>query len=46
LFQGLGLGGFAERVLVHENQLALLPKDMPFAQAASAAALSPAQAPS
>jgi S-(hydroxymethyl)glutathione dehydrogenase / alcohol dehydrogenase len=34
LFQGLGLGGFAERVLVHENQLALLPKDMPFAQAA------------
>ena len=34
LFQGLGLGGFAERALVHENQLALLPKDMPFAQAA------------
>jgi S-(hydroxymethyl)glutathione dehydrogenase/alcohol dehydrogenase len=30
----LGLGGFAERALVHENQLALLPKDMPFAQAA------------
>ena len=34
LFQGLGLGGFAERALVHENQLALLPNDMPFAQAA------------
>ena len=34
LFQGLGLGGFAERALVHENQLALLPKEMPFAQAA------------
>jgi S-(hydroxymethyl)glutathione dehydrogenase / alcohol dehydrogenase len=34
LFQGLGLGGFAERALVHENQLALLPNEMPFAQAA------------
>jgi len=34
LFQGLGLGGFAERALVHENQLTLLPKEMPFAQAA------------
>jgi len=34
LFQGLGLGGFAERALVHENQLAALPRDMPFAQAA------------
>ena len=34
LFQGLGLGGFAERALVHENQLALLPKGMPFAPAA------------
>jgi S-(hydroxymethyl)glutathione dehydrogenase/alcohol dehydrogenase len=34
LFQGLGLGGFAERALVHENQLALLPEGMPFAQAA------------
>jgi S-(hydroxymethyl)glutathione dehydrogenase/alcohol dehydrogenase len=33
LFQGLGLGGFAERALIHENQLALLPKEMPFAQA-------------
>src|SRR5579862_341125 len=34
LFQGLGLGGFAERALIHENQLAVVPKDMPFAQAA------------
>jgi S-(hydroxymethyl)glutathione dehydrogenase/alcohol dehydrogenase len=34
LFQGMGLGGFAERALVHENQLAPLPKNMPFAQAA------------
>jgi S-(hydroxymethyl)glutathione dehydrogenase / alcohol dehydrogenase len=34
LFQGLGLGGFAERALIHENQLALLPKEIPFAQAA------------
>ena len=34
LSQGLGLGGFAERALIHENQLAVLPKAMPFAQAA------------
>ena len=34
LYQGLGLGGFAERALIHENQLALVPKEMPFAQAA------------
>jgi S-(hydroxymethyl)glutathione dehydrogenase/alcohol dehydrogenase len=34
LFQGMGLGGFAERALIHENQLALVPKEMPFAQAA------------
>jgi len=34
LFQGMGLGGFAERALIHENQLALLPKEIPFAQAA------------
>ena len=34
LSQGLGLGGFAERALIHENQLALLPKEIPFAQAA------------
>ena len=34
LYQGLGLGGFAERALVHENQLAPVPKEMPFAPAA------------
>src|SRR6201998_4689871 len=34
LFQGFGLGGFAERVLIHENQLAVIPKELPFAQAA------------
>ena len=34
LYQGLGLAGFAERALVHENQLSLVPKEMPFAQAA------------
>jgi S-(hydroxymethyl)glutathione dehydrogenase/alcohol dehydrogenase len=34
LFQGLGLGGFAERALIHENQLAIVPKEIPFAQAA------------
>src|SRR3984957_15654158 len=34
LFQGFGLGGFAERALIHENQLAIIPKEMPFAQAA------------
>ena len=34
LFQGLGLGGFAQRALIHENQLAVLPKEMPFAQGA------------
>jgi S-(hydroxymethyl)glutathione dehydrogenase / alcohol dehydrogenase len=34
LSQGLRLGGFAERALIHENQLALLPKEIPFAQAA------------
>jgi S-(hydroxymethyl)glutathione dehydrogenase / alcohol dehydrogenase len=34
LYQGLGLAGFAERALIHENQLALVPKEMPFAQAA------------
>src|ERR1700736_106196 len=33
LFQGFGLGGFAERALIHENQLAVVPKEMPFAQA-------------
>ena len=34
LFQGFGLGGFAELALIHENQLAAVPKEMPFAQAA------------
>jgi S-(hydroxymethyl)glutathione dehydrogenase / alcohol dehydrogenase len=34
LCQGFGLGGFAEQALVHENQLARVPKEMPFAQAA------------
>jgi S-(hydroxymethyl)glutathione dehydrogenase / alcohol dehydrogenase len=34
LFQGFGLGGFAEQALIHENQLALVPNEMPFAQAA------------
>lgn len=34
LFQGLGLGGFAEQALIHENQIAVVPKEMPFAQAA------------
>jgi len=34
LYQGLGLGGFAERALIHENQLAPIPQEMPFAQAA------------
>ena len=34
LYQGLGLGGFAERALIHENQLAVVPNEMPFAQAA------------
>jgi S-(hydroxymethyl)glutathione dehydrogenase/alcohol dehydrogenase len=33
LFQGFGLGGFAEQALIHENQLAVVPKEMPFAQA-------------
>jgi len=32
LFQGFGLGGFAERALIHENQLAVVPKEIPFAQ--------------
>ena len=32
-FQGFGLGGFAEQALIHENQLALVPKELPFAQA-------------
>jgi S-(hydroxymethyl)glutathione dehydrogenase/alcohol dehydrogenase len=34
LFQGFGLGGFAEQALIHENQLTVIPKEVPFAQAA------------
>jgi S-(hydroxymethyl)glutathione dehydrogenase/alcohol dehydrogenase len=34
VFQGFGLGGFAEQALIHEQQLAVVPKEMPFAQAA------------
>jgi S-(hydroxymethyl)glutathione dehydrogenase / alcohol dehydrogenase len=34
LFQGFGLGGFAEQALVHENQFAVVPEELPFAQAA------------
>ncbi|MDR6867437.1 S-(hydroxymethyl)glutathione dehydrogenase/alcohol dehydrogenase [Microbacterium resistens] len=34
LGQSFGLGGFAEQALVHENQLAVVRKDIPFAQAA------------
>jgi S-(hydroxymethyl)glutathione dehydrogenase / alcohol dehydrogenase len=32
--QAFGLGGFAEQALIHENQLARVPKDIPFEQAA------------
>ncbi|GAA1318667.1 alcohol dehydrogenase catalytic domain-containing protein [Leucobacter albus] len=34
LMQLLGIGGFAERTLVHENQLAVVNKEIPFPQAA------------
>jgi S-(hydroxymethyl)glutathione dehydrogenase/alcohol dehydrogenase len=34
LFQGFGLGGFAERALIHENQLVVVPEELPFPQAA------------
>jgi len=34
LFQGFGLGGFAEQALIRENQLAVVPRELPFAQAA------------
>jgi S-(hydroxymethyl)glutathione dehydrogenase / alcohol dehydrogenase len=34
LYQGFGLAGFAERVLVHENQLVVVPETLPFPQAA------------
>ncbi|MCG2621324.1 zinc-binding dehydrogenase [Arthrobacter sp. I2-34] len=32
--QGFGLGGFAERALIHENQLVKVPDTVPFPQAA------------
>lgn len=32
--QGMGLGGFAEKALIHENQLVKIDKRMPFPQAA------------
>jgi S-(hydroxymethyl)glutathione dehydrogenase / alcohol dehydrogenase len=32
--QAFGLGGFAERALIHENQLVKIPAGMPFPQAA------------
>ncbi len=32
--QGMGLGGFAERALVHENQLVRIPEQVPWPQAA------------
>lgn len=32
--QGMALGGFAQKALIHENQLARIPKEMPWAQAA------------
>lgn len=31
--QGYGLGAFAERALIHQNQLVRVPDDLPFAQA-------------
>ena len=34
LIQGMGLGGFAEFALIHENQLAKVPDTIPFPQAA------------
>src|SRR6202045_161613 len=34
VFQGGGLGGFGDRTLIHGNQLAVIPKELPFAQAA------------
>lgn len=33
LIQGMALGGFAEQALIHENQLARVPKEIPFPQA-------------
>ncbi|MEV7694785.1 Zn-dependent alcohol dehydrogenase [Microbacterium sp. NPDC089189] len=34
LIQGMGLGGFAEYALIHENQVAKVPDAIPFPQAA------------
>ncbi|MER6975661.1 alcohol dehydrogenase catalytic domain-containing protein [Streptomyces carpinensis] len=34
VFQGYGIGGFAEQALIHENQLVAVPKDLPFSAAA------------
>lgn len=34
VLQGMGVGGFAEKALVHENQLAVVNKEIPFPQAA------------
>jgi S-(hydroxymethyl)glutathione dehydrogenase/alcohol dehydrogenase len=34
LTQGMGLGGFAQQVLVHEHQLTAVPREVPFAPAA------------
>ncbi|WP_343556240.1 Zn-dependent alcohol dehydrogenase [Sphingobacterium sp.] len=31
--QGFGLGGFSEKTLIHQNQLAKVPKDVPFNRA-------------
>jgi S-(hydroxymethyl)glutathione dehydrogenase/alcohol dehydrogenase len=33
VFQGYGLGGFAQQALVHERLLVVIPKEMPFPQA-------------
>lgn len=32
--QGMGLGGFAQQILIHEHQLAVVPEQMPWPQAA------------
>lgn len=32
--QGSGIGGFAEQILIHENQLAVINREIPFAHAA------------
>jgi hypothetical protein len=39
LFQDFGLGGFAETALIHENQLAVVSRDISFAASALAATL-------